>query len=117
MARVYEDPAFRSYATYAPFVKRLFDLQLVSMSLTEPVEQVGIFFVRKKGGKLRANGLRQASQASTQAIRGNMQVSDRFHCTQFSLQAPKPAVVALSGSLQMIRMTQTSTWNVSERLA
>ena len=53
MARVYEDPAFRSYATYAPFVKRLFDLQLVSMSLTEPVEQVGIFFVRKKGGKLR----------------------------------------------------------------
>ena len=51
--KCYEDPQFRDPHKYAEFIKRLFTLKLVDMSLQPAVERVGIFFVKKKGGKLR----------------------------------------------------------------
>ena len=51
--KCYEDPQFRDPHRYAEFVKRLITLKLVDVSLQPAVERVGIFFVKKKGGKLR----------------------------------------------------------------
>ena len=51
--RCYSDPALRQLKNYVPFVRRLHGLGLVDFSLEEAVEQVEIFFVKKKQDKLR----------------------------------------------------------------
>lgn len=53
LTRTYEDPKFREPGKYAAFVRRLYDLHLVDVSLQAPEEFVTIFFVKKKGNKLR----------------------------------------------------------------
>ena len=53
LTKTYEDPQFKDHNKYAGFVKRLYDLSLVDVSLAKPQEAVSIFFVKKKAGKLR----------------------------------------------------------------
>ena len=53
LSKTYEDPQFREHSKYASFIKRLYDLHLVDVSLSVPEERVSIFFVKKKGGRLR----------------------------------------------------------------
>ena len=53
LKKCYEDPQFHQYSVFASFVKRLHNLGMVSMHAEPPTERVGIFFVKKKGGKLR----------------------------------------------------------------
>eukprot|EP00438_Fugacium_kawagutii_P031465 Skav222634 [mRNA] locus=scaffold10:187684:190948:+ [translate_table: standard] len=51
--RCYQDPKLNDPATYAGFLKRLLDLNLVEASLQPPKELVGLFFVRKKNNMIR----------------------------------------------------------------
>ena len=53
LSKCYEDPQFRDRRKYASFLHRLLDLGLITLGLEPAVETVGIFFVKKKGGKLR----------------------------------------------------------------
>ena len=53
LSKTYEDPQFREHSKYASFIKRLYDLHLVDVSLSVPEERESIFFVKKKGGRLR----------------------------------------------------------------
>ena len=50
---VYSDPKLRVRRSYIDFVKKLIDLGLVDLSTEKAVEEVGIFFVKKKLNKLR----------------------------------------------------------------
>lgn len=51
--RCYQDPKLNDPAVYAGFLKQLLELNLVDVSLSPPVEQVGLFFVKKKNNKMR----------------------------------------------------------------
>ncbi|CAK9052120.1 unnamed protein product [Durusdinium trenchii] len=51
--RVYQDPQFNSSKTFAGFVMRLHGLGLVEFSAEPAVEEVGLFFVKKKQNRLR----------------------------------------------------------------
>eukprot|EP00438_Fugacium_kawagutii_P014095 Skav231798 [mRNA] locus=scaffold734:131220:155475:+ [translate_table: standard] len=51
--RCYQDPQFNSTETYVGFLKKLHSLGLIEFSAQPSVEQVGIFFVKKKGDRLR----------------------------------------------------------------
>ena len=52
--KVYSDPKFRSKKQYTGFVARLYNLiGLLDVSLEDVAEEVGLFFVKKKGNKLR----------------------------------------------------------------
>lgn len=53
VGRCYQDPEFNNPVTFAAFVSKLVSLNLVEVSLQPAVEQVGLFFVKKKVGKLR----------------------------------------------------------------
>eukprot|EP00971_Amphidinium_carterae_P346028 6487276-Amphidinium_carterae.3 len=51
--QAYWDPSLaKNDASYAEFVDRLMDLNIVGLT-TEPLETNGLFFVKKKNGKLR----------------------------------------------------------------
>ena len=51
--RVYSDPKFRSHRCYVDFINRLNKLGLLDFSIEAPVEEVGLFFVKKKANKQR----------------------------------------------------------------
>lgn len=51
--RCYTDPKLRSQTTYEEYVDRLRGLGLVDFSIEKTVEEAGIFFVKKKGDRLR----------------------------------------------------------------
>ena len=51
--RCYTDPKLRSQTTYEEYVDRLRGLGLVDFSVEKTVEEAGIFFVKKKGDRLR----------------------------------------------------------------
>ena len=53
VVKCYEDPQLRDPVKYRSFIQTLHRLNLVSFQREAPVERVGIFFVKKKGGKLR----------------------------------------------------------------
>eukprot|EP00438_Fugacium_kawagutii_P028256 Skav200691 [mRNA] locus=scaffold6391:1205:6504:+ [translate_table: standard] len=53
LGRSYEDPQFRDRSKYASFIKKLLNLGMLDLSLEEPCEKTGMFFVKKKGGKQR----------------------------------------------------------------
>jgi len=53
LGRSYEDPQFKNRLKYSGFVKRLLSLGMLDLSLEKPLEQTGMFFVKKKGGKQR----------------------------------------------------------------
>lgn len=51
--RCYQDPKLNDPGTYAGFLRRLLDLNLVEASLQPPREKVGLFFVKKKNNMIR----------------------------------------------------------------
>ena len=51
--RVYQDPKLNNVRQYAQFLQRLFSLNLIEFSEQPTTETVGLFFVKKKQGKLR----------------------------------------------------------------
>eukprot|EP00438_Fugacium_kawagutii_P025616 Skav209719 [mRNA] locus=scaffold528:209114:215555:- [translate_table: standard] len=51
--RCYQDPQFNNVGTYASFLQKLHGLSLIEFSTQPSKEQVGIFFVKKKGDRLR----------------------------------------------------------------
>jgi len=51
--RVYQDPKLNNTKMYAHFLHRLHSLNLIEFTTEAPTETVGLFFVKKKQGKLR----------------------------------------------------------------
>ena len=53
LRQVYSDPRLKDHCTYRKFVERLIDADIVEVTLQPSVEQIEVFFVAKKDGRLR----------------------------------------------------------------